>query len=403
MVMVSRPIPQKALMKIKWFGIVPLLLMQIPFAVWAQSLPSVLRGASDAALTSPTTSEQVNTDENGNDRNWFPAQPVLKPGRLTVLPEDGRQLYFSAIDAARDRIRIEICVLEDPQILQHVQAALSRGVKVRAIVDRGKYLALESEQQNLAMYLTSAGGQLHLSNPVFPRSFPKIILVDSSLLVYGSACLDETTFLQYRDFATTNIDPEILSELERLFENDWTYSAEVGQQPPPFNPTTPISRADLMISPVNSSDRLVRLYQKAERSLDVYTELLGNLTLESELFAAVKRGARVRLIAPVQVNGATPEVQQLQTDSLKALAAAGVDVHVSGPAESAELPYMHARAAVVDGRVAYLGSISLAPNSITFDREMGLISRQPSLVRGLEAQFQSDYQLRTKSYPDPED
>ena len=390
-------------MKIRWFGICWLLLTRIPLAVSAQSLPSVLPGPSDVALTSPTTSDQLNANENGDDTNLLPGEPGLTTGRLTVLPEDGRTLYFQAIDAAKNQIRIEICVLEDPQILQHIQAALSRGVKVRAIVDRGKYLALESEQQNLALYLTSAGGQLHLSNPMFPRSFPKMILIDSNLLVYGSACLDETTFMQYRDFATTSSAPQILSELERLFQNDWTYSAEVGQQPASFNPTSRISGADLVISPVNSADRLVRLYQKAKRTLDVYTEELGNLTLESDLFAAVKRGVRVRLLSPVQVNGATPEMQQLQTDSLQALAAAGVDVHVSGPEESAQLPYMHARAAVVDGKISYLGSISLSPNSSTFNREMGLISQQPLLVRRLEAQFESDFRLRTKSYPDPQD
>jgi phosphatidylserine/phosphatidylglycerophosphate/cardiolipin synthase-like enzyme len=43
---------------------------------------------------------------------------------------------------------------------------------------------------------------------------------------------------------------------------------------------------------------------------------------------------------------------------------------------------------------AYLGSISLSPDSITFNREMGLISRQPSLVQDLEAQFESDFHLR---------
>ena len=75
---------------------------------------------------------------------------------MTILPQDGRTLHFRAIDAAKNEIRIEICVLEDPQILQHVQAALFRGVQVRAIVDRGKYLALTAEQENLAQYLTSA-------------------------------------------------------------------------------------------------------------------------------------------------------------------------------------------------------------------------------------------------------
>jgi phosphatidylserine/phosphatidylglycerophosphate/cardiolipin synthase-like enzyme len=333
-----------------------------------------------------------------NDRDTLRAELGLRPGSLTVLPENGREFYFQAIDAAKGEIRIEISVLEDPQILKHLQAALQRGVQVRAIVDRGKYDALASEQANLTQYLTSAGGQLHLSNPAFPRSFPKIILVDSRLLIYGSACLDETTFLHYRDFATTSTVQEILCELQRLFKNDWAYSAAVGEQPPPFNPTPLISRSDLIVSPVNGAERLVRFYQAAKRTLDVYTEPLGNLTLESELVAAVKRGVRVRLIAPEHVNDGTAEIQQLQDDSLAALAAAGVDVHVSGPNETAQLPYMHARAAVVDGKVAYLGSISLSPDSITFNREMGLVLRQRVLVRKLEEQFQSDYGLRTTKF-----
>ena len=365
MIPMRRQLWKTELVKSRWFSICLFLLLQCPMYLWADSMAN------------------------------------LAPGSLTILPDDGRQLYFQAIDAAKREIRIEICVLEDPQILTHVQVALGRGVRVRAIVDRGKYLALAPEQENLAQYLTSAGGQLHLSNPVFPRSFPKIILVDADLLLYGSACLDETTFLQYRDFATANTDPKILAELQQLFENDWAYSAAVGEKPPAFNPTSSVSRNDLMISPVNGAERLVRFYQSAKRTLDVYTELLGNLTLESELAAAVKRGVRVRLIAPVQVNGGTPDIQQLQMDSLTALATAGVDVHVSGPDESAQLPYMHARAAVVDGKIAYLGSISLSPDSITFNREMGLISRQSSIVGALEAEFESDYKTRTRTWPLP--
>jgi cardiolipin synthase A/B len=356
------------------FGICLLLLLQIPASLRAQSLPNPLPVASGGTLS---------------------------PGSPTVLPEDGRQLYFRAIDAAKDEIEIEICVLEDPRILQHLEAALRRGVRVRVIVDRGKYEALASEQGNLAQYLTSAGGRLHLSNPIFPRSFPKIILVDANLLVYGSACLDETTFMHYRDFATSNNDPQLLAELQRLFANDWAYSAALGKEPPPFNPTppiSPISGSDLIVSPVNGAARLVRLFQAAARTLDVYTELLGNPTLESELAAAVERGVKVRLIAPIEVNGGTPEIEELQFASLTALAVAGVDVHVSGPDETRQLPYMHARAAVVDGRIAYLGSVSLSPDSITFNREMGLISRQPSLVRALAAQFRSDYGSRTKKF-----
>lgn len=259
-----------------------------------------------------------------------------RPGTVAVLPEDGREIYLAAIASAKRDVRIEICVLEDPRILQALQAALQRGVRVRAIVDRGKYEELPAERANLAQYLTAAGGELHLSNPIFPRSFPKIILVDAHLLVYGSACLDQVTFSHYRDFAHATTNRQAVSELLRLFENDWEHSATVGAEPPPFNPTPRPAARDLVVAPVNGADRLTQLYQQARRTLDVYTELLGNVSLESELVAAVARGVRVRLIAPLAVNGATPEVQERQIASLTALAEAGVRVHVSGPEQSAQ-------------------------------------------------------------------
>jgi phosphatidylserine/phosphatidylglycerophosphate/cardiolipin synthase-like enzyme len=314
------------------------------------------------------------------------------PGALTVLPEDGRSLYLGAIDAARREISIEICVLEDPQILQHVQRALQRGVHVRALVDRGKYQAVGAERTNLARFVTASGGELHLSNPMFPRSFPKVILVDAATVVYGSACLDETTFAQYRDFAQSTSDPRLFGALHDLFENDWTSSAAPGVTPPAFAPTPPLTDDDLIVSPVNASARMTALYQSARTTLDVYTELLGNRSLESELVAAVKRGVRVQVITPVAVNGATRSQQTLQTGSIAALRRAGVAVHVSGPQESAQRPYMHARAAVVDGRTAYLGSISLSPDSTTTNREVGLILDDPATVTKLGAQFASDFQ-----------
>ncbi len=316
---------------------------------------------------------------------------------LIVLPQDGRGFYFEAIDSAQNEILIEICVLEDPQILQHIQASLQRGVAVRVIVDSGKYNELSAEREHLAEYVTSAGGLLHLSNPIFPRSFPKIILIDSSLLIYGSACLDQTTFLQYRDFGSSSTDPQILSDLHQLFENDWAYSAPPGQQPPAFNPTSPFSGNGLILCPVNGSERIVGLYQGAQQSLDVYTELLGNPTLESELVAAVRRGVRARMISPLHVNGGSMEVQDRQRSALTALSSYGVDVHVNGR-QNVPVPYFHARAAVADGQTAYLGSISLAPDDITFNREMGLISQDATFVQKLQSQFDSDYTLLTQQF-----
>lgn len=320
------------------------------------------------------------------------------PGSVAILPNDGRQIFFEAFAAAKREIRIEICVLEDPLILQSLMQALGRGIKVKVIVDRGKYEALPSEQANLALYLTSAGGKLHLSNPIFPKSFPKVILIDNRYVLVGSACLDTTTFMQYRDYVYVSADPCIIKYLSELFSNDWLYSAQVGAPVPPFNPTPPISDSNIVVSPVNSAKKLVRFIQNARRYLDLTSELLGNPTLESELVAAVRRGVNVRIIAPEIVNEATVPEQALQISSLNKLKAAGVHVHVTKLPESMAYPYMHARMAVADETIAYLGSISLSPESPTFNREVGLILNDRRFVNKLGRQFEIDYTSKSVAF-----
>jgi len=317
-------------------------------------------------------------------------------GPLTVLPEDGRAVYLDAFAAAERQIRIEICVLEDPEILQGLQAALARGVRVRVIVDQGKYAALTAEQANLAQYLTGSGGELHLSNPVFPRAFPKIIVIDDALLVFGSACLDQTTFTQYRDFALRDSTRRVVRSAIRLFENDWGLSAPVGAPAPALNPTPAIADANLLVAPINATTGLVSLYRRARRTLDVYSEELGNPTLGAELASAAARGVRVRLITPILVNGAPPAFQAQQDAAVAALAAAGVHIRTSGPVQSATQPYMHARAAVVDGgRLGYVGSISLSPDSATVNREFGMVLHRGRALRELRDRFEADFATLT--------
>ena len=347
----------------------------------------------------------ANADPGGQDstKSRHPSNPIhtgqqFYPGSLVVQPEDGRGIYVEAFAAAKDEIRIEICVLEDPLVLQSLRQAIDRGVHVRVIVDNGKYEAIPAERDNLATYVTGAGGKLHLSNPIFPRSFPKVILVDERYALIGSACLDSTTFAQYRDYAYVTDVPGIVEDLSRLFENDWLHSAGPGRSFPTYNPTPVVRHPDLIVAPVNAASRLVAFIQKTRWTLDVTSELLGNPTLESELAAAVDRGVRVRLIAPEIVNGATAGGQELQAGSLGALKAAGVHVHVTRLPETAQSPYMHARTAVADGKRAYLGSISLSADSTTYNREVGLILDNRHFVEELQNQFESDFNSKSQPY-----
>ena len=74
------------------------------------------------------------------------------------------------------------------------------------------------------------------------------------------------------------------------------------------------------------------------------------------------------------------------------LAENGVQVRVTaGQYPPADTPYMHAKTMIVDGRLAYLGSIDLQTASTSEDRELGITFQAPRLVARLRAQFQSDW------------
>lgn len=348
-----------------------------------------MANAADLSKNTESTQRHFSNALNSENARYSTA--------LNILPEDGRDIYLKAFKTARSQIRVHICVLEDPEILQGLKQAIARGVRVRAIVDNGKHTALAAERSNLAEYLQGPLAQLHVSNPVFPRSFPKIILIDDSYFLLGSACLDTTTFKQYRDFVYGDRSPEVLKDLSRLFENDWLYSAPPGQAFSAYNPVSFFTSPDLLVAPINATPKLVTLFQSAKKNLDVTSELMGNPTLEAELAAAASRGVKVRLIAPELVNGGTQEVQALQLNSLRKLNAAGVAVHVTRTPENFQTPYMHARSAIVDGKSAYLGSISLSPDSATRNRGVGLILKDASVVAKLQRRFDGDF--KGKSAP----
>ena len=315
------------------------------------------------------------------------------PWRFCRTMDEKSTLRFSAPPEEKSGSK-SVCT-EDPFVLQRLKEAIDRGVRVRVIVDHGKYEALPSEQVNLAAYVTGAGAQLHLSNPIFPRSFPKVILIDERYALVGSACLDSTTSPITETMLMSAMSPASSKTCRDCSKTTGDILQVLGQSFPTYPDSSHNSAGSDRVTGERRVSARHLSSRAAQRTLDVTSELLGDPTLESELAEAATKGVRVRLIAPETVNGATQDVQQLQLSSLSALKAAGIHVHVTRPPESAESPYMHARTAVADGIRAYLGSISLSPDSPTYNREVGLILDDTHFVRTLQNQFEMDFKSKS--------
>ncbi len=321
------------------------------------------------------------------------ATPAPRAPSLFIEPTAGRQPILDAIASARRQIRLGICNFDDPIIGDALIAAAGRGVRVQVIVDRSVYLTNPAERDLMAR-LTAAGAAVHLSNPIFRLSFEKDLVIDRRRVLILTMCLEPPAFADTRDYGLVLARPEIIGEVTRVFETDWSHSAAPGATPPPYNPTPPLRVPDLIWSPVDASDTLTTLIQQARHTIDATTEWLDDPYLESQLIAAARRGVRVRLILPL-----TPRNDSSNDAGIALLASQGVQVRVSigQYPPSTALPYMHAKTMIVDGRLAYLGSVDLQTDSTSRDRGLGILLRQRGFVARLGAQFRSDWSMATLS------
>jgi len=315
-----------------------------------------------------------------------PTQQPKAPS-LFIEPQAGRGPILKAIDSARSEIRLGICNLNDPQIGDALAAAVARGVDVRVIVDRADYDAKPAEQQEVAQ-LIAQHVDVDLSNPVFPQSFEKELVIDQRQVLIMTMCLTPQTFEDTRDYGLIVTNPGIIGEVTSVFDTDWAFSAPPGQPTPPYNPTPPLHSSSLIWGPTDATAKLSQFIESAHRSINATTEILNDPYLEGQLIAAAHRGVRVRLIAPI-----VPREGASNADQLAFLASQGINVRVTteqAPPPNA-MPYMHAKTMVIDSKTAYLGSIDLDTTETSLDRELGIIFRQPVPVRQLNAQFQADW------------
>jgi phosphatidylserine/phosphatidylglycerophosphate/cardiolipin synthase-like enzyme len=319
------------------------------------------------------------------------AAPQPRIPYVFTQPEDGREPILRAVAAARRSIRIGICNLGDPVIADALAAAADRGVEVRVIVDRKDYLA-KPEEQAVVAGLIERGVPVHLSNPAFPRSFPKYVVIDQRQALVMTMCLVPPTFVDTRDFGLVLANPAIIREITRVFENDWRISALPGVPVPPSNATPPLHVPNLIWGPVNAVPRLSAVIRSAHRTLDVTTEELGDPHLEGLLIDAVNRGVRVRMITPEHTREGGDN-----TDQVEFLRSAGVEVRMTTGQfpPRGDMPYMHAKTMVADGRLAYLGSFDLKTSQTTQDRELGIVFRQKNLVAPVRDQFEADWNRLT--------
>lgn len=132
-----------------------------------------------------------------------------------------RPLAVSLIEGARSRLDLELFVLTDTGIVRALEAAHTRGVSVRVLLDPSQHSSDPSIQA-----LAAAGVDVRLYRSRGELLHAKAIVADSTTVLFGSANWSGGGFARNHELDIELVDaPVVAQEMLQQMRLDWSASA----------------------------------------------------------------------------------------------------------------------------------------------------------------------------------
>ena len=279
---------------------------------------------------------------------------------LIIEPDDGLTPLLEAVRRAKNKIDILIFRFDRAELEKALEAAVERGVVVRALIahtNRGG----EKSLRKLELKMLAAGVLVARTADDLLRYHGKMMIVDDELYVLGfnytKLDLDKS-----RSFGVVARDPKLIKEACTLFEADSTRQAY-----------TPGSGSDrLVVSPETSRKNLSEFIEGAKKQLLIYDAKVTDRAMLKLLQARTKDGVEVRVLG--KVGKGAPGVEARKMPDIR----------------------LHVRAIIRDGSSAFVGSQSLRKLELDGRREVGLIVGETAVAKRMQEVFDADW-LKTMS------
>jgi cardiolipin synthase A/B len=298
-----------------------------------------------------------------------PGPGLTRVGALIIEPTAGFSPVYGLINGARHSIDVTMYEFADTTAEHGLAAAAKRGVKVQVILDERE----KSLNSNTFSYLSSHRVKVVWSSSRFTYTHQKTLVIDGSKAVIMTANLTSKYYPTSRDFLVVDTNRADVAAITAVFDADFAHRA-----------VSPGDGADLVWSPTDSQEKLLALINDATSSLRIYSEEMGDTTVENALIRAAKRGV------DVQVCG---ENEDGEYDSAYTkLARAGI--HISYYSSSTGF-YIHGKVVEADygsGHARmFVGSENFSRTSLDDNRELGLIISDPAVLSAMARTFAADF------------
>ena len=273
--------------------------------------------------------------------------------QLLVEPDYGVFPILNAIHKARRTIDMHIFRLAYKDIEKALAAAVRRGVVVRTLIAHTSASG-EKALRKLEQRLLEIGATVSRTADDLVRYHGKVMIVDGGWLFVLAFNLTRRDIDESRTLGVATRKRRLVQEAIRLFEADFDRKPYTG------------GVKDFLVSPVNARERLAAFLTGARRQLLIYDQGVTDKAMLRVLQSRLKAGVDVRIIGKVEK---------------------GHDLS----AERYPGKRQHLRCIVRDGQAAFVGSQSLCTVELDARREIGVIVKDPKVVRGIARMFESDW------------
>jgi len=273
--------------------------------------------------------------------------------QLIIQPDHGLAPLIKAIRQARKHLDIVIFRFDRPELEKALEAAVARGVVVRALIahtNRGG----EKSLRKLELKLLAAGVTVARTADDLPRYHGKMMVVDDTLYVFGFN-YTKLDIEKSRSFGVVTSDKKLVKEAGALFEAD-----RVRQ---PYMP----GDDRLVVSPESSREVLTTFIKRTRKQLLIYDEKVTDNLVLRVLQQRCKAGVEIRVIGKVD-----KQIEGLVTRKMPDLR-------------------LHVRAMIRDGSSAFVGSQSLRKLELDGRREVGVLIDDQRVVKQMLDVFEQDW------------
>ncbi len=273
---------------------------------------------------------------------------------LLVEPDGGIAPLLAEIKRARDTIDTTIFRFDLAEIEKALQAAVTRGVKVRALIAHTNSDG-EKRLRKLELRFLELGITLARSGDDLVRYHGKMLIVDRAVLTLMLFNYTHLDLARSRSFAVTTANARLVAEASKLFEADMTRQ--------PYAPDLD----SFVVSPENSRPVLADFIKGAREQLLIYDPKLSDRMMIRMLRERAKKGVEIRILGKVGRSAAA-----LNAEKLRGLR-------------------LHARVIIRDGRRAFFGSQSLRQLELDARREVGVIVDDAAVLKQMVSVFEADW------------